>query len=56
MAGKKSDTAPEVSETLAAFDVKEWLNGTTNPKTTVTIYRDGEGSKRSSSSRTTPSR
>lgn len=41
MANAKKTEAP-VEEALEAFDVKEWLSGSTNPKSSVTVYRDGE--------------
>lgn len=38
----EKNESPEVAEALESFDLKEWLSGSTNPKTTVTVYRDGE--------------
>ncbi len=35
-----TDKTP-VTDALDSFDVKDWLAGATNPKTTVTVYRDG---------------
>lgn len=45
MAPQKKETAPQVEAALEEFDLSEWLNGTTSPKDTITVYRDGEALK-----------